>query len=290
LLSVVIPALNSASTISYTLSSIFSNEFPKELFEVLVIDNGSFDETIEIAKRYPVRIFRCPRRGIGPPRNLGIKMAKGSIVCFTDADCVVENKWLKKIFTFFKESPEIDGIGGPVLPYPFSQNNIQKLTGDIFMQEQMYPSDETLVKFGSLRGLLFGANSAYRKNALMSVGGFPEPGGSSLELCWKLVTKKFVLIFNPDIKVFHIFPPDLYSIFKQYFRWGTQLTSMQKRYQGNRETLKEITSFSYNIMRQILSLLTLRKINKKILRLNQALCFYLGRLSGLNDPSMDCVG
>jgi len=89
MISIIIPALNSATTISYTLSSIFSNRFSRELFEVLVIDNGSSDETVGVAKRFPVKIHHCSRKGIGPPRNVGIRMAKGDIVCFTDSDCIV---------------------------------------------------------------------------------------------------------------------------------------------------------------------------------------------------------
>ena len=89
MLSVVIPALNSASTISLTLSSIFSSDFPQESYEVLVVDNGSLDETVEVAKKYPVRVYHCTERGIGPPRNVGIKNAGGDIEQVTGRRCTL---------------------------------------------------------------------------------------------------------------------------------------------------------------------------------------------------------
>lgn len=282
MLSIIIPALNSASTISYTLSSIFSNEFSKELFEVLVVDNGSIDGTIEVAKKYPVKICNCPEKGIGPPRNLGIRKAKGDIFCFTDSDCVVDSGWLRTIYDFFEANCDVDGIGGPTLPYPIVQNRIQKLTGEIFVDEQMYPTKIEKVKFGSSGPLLFGSNSAYKKEALIAVGGFPEPGGSSLELSWKLAAVKRTLVFNPKIKVFHIFPSDLYSILRQQFRWGSQLGSMQKIYFGNGKAMKGIVFSSYNLVSQFLSFFSLRINTKKILRLSQLLTFSLGHLRGLD--------
>lgn len=282
MLSIIIPALNSASTISYTLSSIFSNEFPRELFEVFVVDNGSSDGTIEVAKKYPVKIYTCLEKGIGPPRNLGMKKAKSDILCYTDSDCIVDSNWLRSIHDFFEANPEVDGVGGPTLPYPCPQNRVQELTGEIFVDEQMYPVTTKKVKFGSSGPLLFGSNSAYKKEALISVGGFPEPGGSSLELSWKLAAVNRTLVFNPKIKVFHIFPSDLHSILMQQFRWGSQLASMQKRFCGNGEAMKGIVFSSYNLVRQFLSFFSLRINSKKILRLSQLLTFSLGHLRGLD--------
>jgi len=89
-----------------------------------VVDNGSSDDTVEVAKRYPVMIYHCEKRGRGPPKNLGLKMAKGNTVCFTDSDCVVKKDWLEKISVFLERNPDVDGVGGQVFPYPCSQNGI----------------------------------------------------------------------------------------------------------------------------------------------------------------------
>jgi len=280
MLSVIIPTLNSASTISLTLSSVFSNKFPRELFEVLVIDNGSSDKTVEIAKSYHVKIYYCPKKGIGPPRNFGVKMAKGEIVCFTDSDCIVEKNWLEKIFTFFKQNSEVDGVGGPVFPYPYNQNKIQKLTGELFVEDQGYPKKLEKVQFGSSQGIIFGTNSAYKKEAVISVGGYSEPGGSNLELSWRLVSKGQNLFFNPDIKVYHIFPSNLKSIFKQQFRWGAQSTHMKRMHYFDKGA-KEIVYISYFPVRRLLSLVFPRDFERKLLHFTQLASYSLGRIYGL---------
>jgi glycosyltransferase involved in cell wall biosynthesis len=276
MLSVVIPALNSASTISSTLSSIFSNGFSRELFEVLVVDNGSSDGTVEVARRYPVEIYDCPEKGIGPPRNLGFRMAKGDIVCCTDSDCVVERDWLKNIWSFFEQNPDADGVGGPVLPYPCSQNKIQKLTGEIFVEDQGYPNRIKKVQFGSMSGMIFGSNSAFRRNVVTSAGGY-SVGGSNLELVWRLASMKRNLFFSPEIRVNHIFPSNLKGIFRQQFRWGAQSMRMKRMYHLDKGA-KEIVFISYFLVRRLLSLVSPN--DRKLLHFFQMASYSFGRFKG----------
>jgi glycosyltransferase involved in cell wall biosynthesis len=279
LLSVVIPALNSAPTIALTLSSIFSNKFPQGSFEVLVVDNGSSDRTVEIAQRYPVEIHHCSERGIGPPRNLGIKMAKGEIICMTDSDCIVERDWLEKIHVFFEKNPDAHGVGGPVLPYRRGQSKIQKLTGEIFVEDQGYPRKVKKVQSGSMSGVIFGSNSAYKKDAVMSAGGYEEPGGSNLELAWRLVSMKRNLFFDPEIRVSHIFPPELKSIFKQQFRWGVQSTHMKHAHHFDKGA-KETIYILYFPVRRLFSLALPMNLERKLLHFTQLASYSLGRLYG----------
>jgi glycosyltransferase involved in cell wall biosynthesis len=280
LLSVVIPALNSASTIDLTLSSVFSSSFSRELFEVLVVDNGSSDATVEVAQRFPVRVEHCAERGIGPPRNLGIRLARGNIVCLTDSDCVVERNWLRNIWRFFEQNPGADGVGGPVLPYPQGQSKIQRLTGEIFLEDHRYPNRTKKVQFGSVSGIIFGSNSAFRKNVVTSAGGY-SVGGSNLELAWRMVLMKRNLFFSPEIRVSHIFPSNLQSIFRQQFRWGAQSTSMRRMYHLD-EGAKDIAFISYFLVRRLLSLAFPRDLEKKLLQLTQLASYSLGRICGLS--------
>lgn len=279
MLSVIIPALNSAETIRLTLSSIFSNDFPQNRFEVLVIDNGSVDGTVEVAKKYPVKIYHCMKRGIGPPRNLGLKVAMGDIVCFTDSDCIIEKDWLKKICRFFEANREVDGVGGPVRPYMRGANKVQRNAGEIFVEDQNFPIKKARVQFGVFRGVLLGTNSAYRKSALVSVGGYEEPGGSSPELSWRLVSNGSVLYFDPNIKVYHIFPWRLVALYKQQFRWGTRMTQLRIKHGLYR--FKEMVLIFYFLARCALFLFSFQHHSKKLLRLTQLVMFSLGRIKGI---------
>jgi len=277
---VVIPALNSASTISRTLSSVFSNGFSKDLFEVLVIDNGSSDNTVQIASEYPVKVLHCAKRGIGPPRNLGIKMAKGDIVCFTDSDCVVGKDWLEKIDGFFEQNSHADGVGGPVFPYFRDQNKIQRLTGELFVEDQGYPKEICKIDFGSFNGMIFGSNCAYKKEALALAGFFSEPGGSNLELVWRLARKERNLFFDPSITAWHIFPWNLSGVIKQQFRWGSQLTHMQRLNGLRKKNLMDIGLVPYFVGRRLLSLLSGRNLEKEAMHLLQLTSFSLGQIHG----------
>jgi glycosyltransferase involved in cell wall biosynthesis len=279
MISVVIPALNSASTISFTLSSIFSNSLSRDLFEVLVVDNGSSDKTVEIAERFPAKVFHCSKKGIGPARNFGISGSKGSIVCLTDSDCIVEKDWLERIFDSFDQNPELDGVGGPVFPYPCDQSKIQRLTGELFVDDQGYPKRIKKVRFGSKSGIIFGSNCAYKKEALLSVGCFSEPGGSNLELAWRLAFAGRSVYFDPGIRVCHIFPVTLKSVMKQQFRWGAQATNMARVhhvYNG----LKEFVVISYFLVRRLMSLIVPEYSEKKLLHTVQLTSYSAGRIYG----------
>jgi len=107
-LSIILPTYNNEKTIGECLSSIFSQNFPKKEFEVLFIDGGSSDKTIEIAKKYPVKIIKNPYRVEEKARMMGIKKSGGEIVAFIDADNVlVGNDWMKKMVKPFKDKEVI---------------------------------------------------------------------------------------------------------------------------------------------------------------------------------------
>jgi glycosyltransferase involved in cell wall biosynthesis len=278
LLSVIVPTRNSASTIRDALSSIFSNKLSRKAFEVLIVDYKSCDGTLNIAKEFSTRIIRCENRGHGVARNLGIREAKGEILCFTDSDCIVERDWLAKISEFFESHPEVDGVGGPTLAHPKPWNKIQELAGEIFVEDQGFPTTPMKVQFGKFKGTLFATNSAFRKNALVSVGGF-TPGGNCLELSWRLVANGNVLIFEPSLKAYHRLPSDVGGIFNEQFRWGASMTAVEKRLGFFK--LRSVILEGYFLVRALLLLPSFKDWSKKLLHFYQLVAFSLGRLVGM---------
>lgn len=238
MLSVIIAALNSENTINHTLSSLHSNNLPSKEFEVVVVDNGSTDKTVEVAKRYPVKIFSCAKRGQGAARNVGIAKARGEIICFTDSDIVVPEDWLAKILKFFEDCPHADGVGGPVLaPASGHLNNLQKLEGEIYVRTHDFPAKIIESKFGDHVGSLYSANCAYRKNVLISSHGFDDSGFDAvdIDLCWRLILKGKHLLFDPRMKVIHLgFPCNLKGVFRQQSRWGESRGKLNMRYPSAR--------------------------------------------------------
>jgi len=238
LLSVVIAALNSENTIGRTLSSVFSNSLPNREFEVIVVDNGSTDNTVIVAKRYPVKIFSCAKRGQGAARNLGIAKAKGEIICFTDSDIIVPENWLERISEFFSSCQHADGVGGPVLaPTSGYLSNLQKLEGEAYARTHDFPTKMVESRFGDHIGSLYSANCAYRRDVLVSSSGFDESGFDAvdIDLCWRLILKGRRLVFNPEMKVVHLgFQSSLKGVFRQQFRWGESRGKLNMRYPRSR--------------------------------------------------------
>jgi len=93
--SIIIPAKNEEVNIGNCLASIFSITFAPKRYEVLVVDNGSEDRTVEIARNTGAIVYEKPDLNISGLRNFGASQAKGSILVFIDADCTVEKDWLE---------------------------------------------------------------------------------------------------------------------------------------------------------------------------------------------------
>ncbi|MDP2630451.1 MAG: glycosyltransferase family 2 protein, partial [Candidatus Uhrbacteria bacterium] len=99
-ISVIIPAWNEEEYIGTALDALLQQSFPRNDFEIIVIDNVSTDQTSTIARqRGADRVVFEPCKGTNSARQRGIQEAQGEIVAFLDADCVPPTDWLEKIYT-----------------------------------------------------------------------------------------------------------------------------------------------------------------------------------------------
>lgn len=95
--SVIVPAYNATSTIEGCLQALLDQSTPRDLYEVIVVDDSSTDGTAEVAERYPLLVLRRPHTGPGGARNFGAEVAVGTYLLFTDADCVPVHSWIEEI-------------------------------------------------------------------------------------------------------------------------------------------------------------------------------------------------
>src|ERR1041385_9092278 len=94
-ISVIVPVRND-SRIQQCIESLLQQDLPKEEFEVLVVDNASNNvELKKLIEAYPVRYLAENQTGSYAARNRGIRESSGSILAFTDADCIVPAQWLR---------------------------------------------------------------------------------------------------------------------------------------------------------------------------------------------------
>ena len=109
--SVIVPVYNGARTIASCLESLLVQDYPHENYEIIVIENGSSDDTTSIVEKYPIRLFHCERKGPAFARNFGVQRSQADIVAFTDSDCIADPQWLSKLLEAYKDD-RILGAGG----------------------------------------------------------------------------------------------------------------------------------------------------------------------------------
>ena len=99
--SAVVPVHNSAAYIEETLHSLINQK--RRFDEIIVVDDGSTDGTVELAGKYPVRILSVPRCGRSAARNIGLREAGGDIIAFIESDAVYESDWLSEVMQEFEK-------------------------------------------------------------------------------------------------------------------------------------------------------------------------------------------
>ncbi|GAW65960.1 glycosyl transferase [Geoanaerobacter pelophilus] len=110
--SVIIPAKNERENIGRCLDSIFQVDWDPAQYEVIVVDNGSSDDTPLIAAQKGAKVYLQPELTISGLRNFGASMAKGEILAFMDADCTVDPSWLGEASRYL-DAEEIVCFGSP---------------------------------------------------------------------------------------------------------------------------------------------------------------------------------
>ena len=110
-ISVVVPVLNAEEFIGPCIESLRQLDYPADRIEILVVDNGSTDRTVEIIADFSIAVLKETVAGAGAARNTGVARAHGDIIAFTDADCIVDRNWARAIDDAFG-NPVTDAVMG----------------------------------------------------------------------------------------------------------------------------------------------------------------------------------
>ena len=165
-ISVIVPVWNSPELIAKCLTALNAQTYPRERFEVIVVDNGSTDATADVVRGFAgVTLLSEPVAGSYRARNLGLRAAKGDFVAFTDADCVPDREWLSAAAAAALRDPEAGLLGGRIELFSASPDT-----------NPACASYERLFAFNQAKNLVGGlcvtANWVSPRQMLLDMGGF----------------------------------------------------------------------------------------------------------------------
>jgi GT2 family glycosyltransferase len=226
-ISVIIAARDDETLIRNCLISLINTDYPKELREFLVVDNGSKDQTPQIIKSFPVKYLYEERKGISYARNNGIEAGKGDIFLFTDPDCVVSTGWIREIVRVF-ENEDAGVVAGAIIPYPGETPAVR------YAARRRSHSQERPMSL-AIRSFAMTPNIAFRREVFDKIGlfdsRFPGGGWEDADLCWRFSNgTNLKLKYAPRAVVFHRYRTTAKDFFNQHRRYGHGLAILCAKY------------------------------------------------------------
>lgn len=152
-ISVVIPTFNEEKYLPHCLTSLKKQTFPD--FEIIVVDNNSSDQTVEIAKSFGAKIIKEKKQGTVYARERGFRTAQAPIIARTDADTEVSPNWLETIFSTFQKNPKVVAVTGIFTSRSYFLGKLFRLYSDF--------SFNKFAKLFTGHVQLVGSNMAIRK-------------------------------------------------------------------------------------------------------------------------------
>ena len=199
-ISIIIPTRDRGKSVVECLESLYSQDYPADRVEMIVIDDGSRDDTRRLVSGFSCTLLTNPEnRGQSYCRNLGAQRARHEILAFLDDDCVAGRTWLKDLAPYFQWA-EAGAVGGHVDGY----SNRSML--------DRYEKEFSLLNLG--RFMFRGVNDRFfvptcnmlvRKTAFVETGGIRETlhVGEDVDFCWRLRDAGWQAIYVPTGTVMH---------------------------------------------------------------------------------------
>ena len=222
-ISVIIPAKNEERLIRSCITSLHQLNYPKDQFEILIIDGLSADRTAEVAREMGATVIRNEKQTVSPGRNIGFENAKGELIAFTDADCIVDKAWLSSCVKYFEKDDTVACVGGPNLT-PADESDFGKAVGFVFDQPVFAAGSIHARELNEVKEVtsIPGCNAIYRQSVLSRVMPLDETmlTGDDTLLNRKILDLGYRLLYTPDVKVFHYRRPSPKKLWKQFYRYA----------------------------------------------------------------------
>jgi cellulose synthase/poly-beta-1,6-N-acetylglucosamine synthase-like glycosyltransferase len=235
--SIVIPCYNEGKSIGDVIENLLNLNYPKEMIEIIVVDDKSTDNSVEVVKRYTEKyenvkliVNKKNSGGAAEPTNIGIRAAKYDYITVADADSYPERDALIKMIGFLQKDESIGGVTGSVLvkdPQSFAQK-LQYLEYVVicFARKLLDYIDSVYVTPGPF--------ALYRKKVLFEIGLFDKKNlTQDIEIVWRMMSHGYKARMSLDAKIYTITPKTFKAWWKQRVRWnigGTQTIVKYKKW------------------------------------------------------------
>ena len=242
---IVIPTFNRAESISRLLDALSSDDLATFGAEVIVVDDGSTDDTEHAVRSHDLQVTYLRQAGAGPAaaRNTGWRASTATIVVFLDDDCVPRSGWLADYVAAFEDT-EVGGVGGTIVPL------VDGFIADYITADGLV--DHGRPSAGNADGAptyLVTANAAFRRAALEAADGFEEGyrldrsgrtgrivAGEDVDLCWRIVDAGWTLRRSRGAVVAHDHRVAVDALMRTYFRHGRARRELGRRHAGRGAT------------------------------------------------------
>lgn len=235
--SIIVAAYNSQDTIEECLKSILALNYPTDFFEVIVMDGGSKDSTVEIAERFPVKVVSI-RLNAPAAYNYATKIASYPILGFIDADAKVEDEWLNKLAPHLAE-PKVAGVSGSIETWNH-ENPWARSIG--------YELKNRYQRIGKYTGRIATMNLLLKKAVIDEAGGWDEklPSQYDTDLGFRISAKGYKIAYEPNAVCYHFNRPTLSTYYRQQLQYGKNTLKLYFKH-GRLARGDEITDVGMNI-------------------------------------------
>ena len=222
-ISVVVCTHNGDGTLRECLSGLQALRYPD--YEVIVVSDGSTDETATVARAYAVRLIERDHVGLAAARNAGLEAATGEIVAYLDDDAAPDPDWLSYLADSFT-SGGWAGVGGPNVP-PRDGNLVAEAVarapgGPIHVLVSDHEAEH-----------IPGCNMAFRRTELLAIGGFDprfRAAGDDVDVCWRLRDHGGRLGFHPAAMVWHRRRSSIQGYWRQQRGYGEAEALLERKW------------------------------------------------------------
>jgi glycosyltransferase involved in cell wall biosynthesis len=244
--SVIVCTFNRSRLLSDCLDSLLDQTYPRDRYEIIVVDDGSKDKTRDVlddfVQKSPlVKCFSQTNAGLSAARNTGIKNSSGEIICFTDDDCIATKDWIERLVSGYAEG--IGGVGGRIIA-----KNLDSIVERYSEKSKFFDQEAFRDIF------IIGANSSYLKVALGKAGYFDEAfryAGDDVDMGVRVRSGGYKFVYVKDAIVYHNHRSSLRDMIKQVYGYGKSYARLHKKYPAYFNISLRFMKLSRRLVRKI---------------------------------------